>query len=180
MCVCVCSHTEKGGHNEGNDKNLQVVVELSGRHMHRWGIRDQWSFLFLQTFIKTEAFVKVTVAGGRGGVYCDSNALYCAALRDRTESKGKQVKEGKGTKKKKLRQTRLWKTESMALDPASPKKCCQSKEAEHCPTSCVGPMPEHSAANINSTLVYTSPNTQIDAYAHIRICAAHALIPYKL
>lgn len=67
MCVCVCSHTEKGGHNEGNDKNLQVVVELSGRHMHRWGIRDQWSFLFLQTFIKTEAFVKVTVAGGRGG-----------------------------------------------------------------------------------------------------------------
>lgn len=43
----------------------------------------------------------------RGGVYCDSNALYCAALRDRTESKGKQVKEGKGTKKKKLRQTRL-------------------------------------------------------------------------
>lgn len=55
LCVlyeCVqWRHTSEGRErmrqcSRGNDRNLQAMVELPDWHTHRWGIRDQWSFLF--------------------------------------------------------------------------------------------------------------------------------------
>jgi len=68
--------------------------DLQDQNAHRWGITDQWSFLLSLRLCQ----------GYRRGIkkcYCYSNSLHCAALRARAESKGKQVKEGKGTQKEK-------------------------------------------------------------------------------
>ena len=67
----------------------------------------------------------------------------------------------------------------MALDPASPKECCQSKKAEHCPTSCLGLVPEHSAANVDPkpALVHTNTDARMDAYAHVHFCLDKAAKP---
>ena len=100
--------SERQCNRGGNDINLLVRVELPDRHAHRWGIRDQWSFLLSHTFIKTPGFVKVTGGEKKKKFYCDFNALHCAALRGRTEStgRGKKVKEGKKGRRRKKAQAR--------------------------------------------------------------------------
>lgn len=60
-------------------------------------------------------------------IYCDSNAhLFCTESQNR-----KQVKQEKEDNKKKKTRLMKYRVNGTAL----PKKCCQSKKAEHCPTS---------------------------------------------
>ena len=82
---------------------------------------------------------------------------------NRKHGEGEESERRQKRKKKKKSPGSSSKAESTALDPASPKKCCQSKEAERCPTSCVGLVPELGTANVNPlpTLVYAGRDAQM-------------------
>lgn len=116
---------------------IYIWVQLADRHAYRWGIRDHFFRLSLR------------LCQGYSNKKENSIVILMPSIVLRREPEQNSKKEASERKKerkpKEVKQRKSpdcwWKTESMALDPASPRKCCQSKEAEHCPTSCVGPVP---------------------------------------
>lgn len=66
------------------------------------------------------------------------------------------------------------------VDAALPEKCCQSKKAQHYPTSCLGLAPERSAANVEQHQ-RREGRVRTHAYARTRAAIRRQMkpIPYK-
>ncbi len=98
--------------------------------------------------------------------------------RQEAEQKAKGSKQKQAKEPKEKAQTRRERPSRWHLILLRHRSAANQKEAERCPTSCAGLVPEHSNENVNSSqLLCTHAHTQIDAYAHIHLCLTRSIEP---
>lgn len=149
--------------NAANVKTQNYKSMFNGRiHWYacRWGITNVIIPLFKRLPLKRKALSRLQ----EEKFFCGFKALYCAALRP-NRKQGRQVKEGKGSRRKSP--DSLWKTQSMALDPASQRSAANQRKLNTVPLSVLALCP--GTANVNSKPTLVSAPRQMDAYAHIYI-----------